>query len=150
MTDIIDRLHNANGSDRDLDLAIYQLLWPESDLSKMTKQARRGLDSQDGYAWTINGASVIYEKWVDGRCPHNGGYPLPAYTGSVDAALTLAEGIRGLSLHTRSNPDMGGRDWLVSAGSNRAGERSWALALCVVGLRDRAPAPSNGDRGGEA
>lgn len=65
------------------------------------------------------------------------GWP-PNYTSSVDAALTLAGGLRGLTLMMRSNPDMGGRDWIVSAGSNRSAARSWPLALCAVGLRDRA------------
>lgn len=63
---------------------------------------------------------------------------VPAYTSSIDAAMTLAGGLRGLSLNMRSNPDMGGKDWLVSAGSNRSAARSWSLALCAVGLRDRA------------
>lgn len=68
------------------------------------------------------------------------GWP-PRYTASLDAALTLADGIRGLSLNRRSNPDMGGRDWIVSAGSIRSAARSWALAVCAVGLRDRAKWP---------
>jgi hypothetical protein len=62
----------------------------------------------------------------------------PAYTASIDAAMTLAEGLRGLSLNRRSNPDMGGKDWIVSAGSNRSAARSWPLALCAVALRARA------------
>jgi hypothetical protein len=82
----LDAVHEPN---RETDLAIYLAVWPESDLAKMTKN-RRGLDSQEGYAWTIHGASVVYEKWDgNGRCPHNGGYPLPAFTSSIDDALKL-------------------------------------------------------------
>lgn len=67
------------------------------------------------------------------------GWP-PAYTGSIDAAMTLCEGMRGLSLMRRSNPDMGGRDWVVSCqGPTRhVAARSWPLALCSVALRAQA------------
>ncbi len=92
MTDyrkLFSMLNESDEPSRELDLAIYLALWPDSDLAKMTKH-RRGLDSQEGYAWTIHGASIVYERWTaDGRCPYNGGYPLPAYTASIDDALKL-------------------------------------------------------------
>jgi hypothetical protein len=63
----------------------------------------------------------------------------PAFTASLDAALTLSDNfLRGLSLHQRPNPDMGGRDWIASAGSYRAAARSWPLAVCAAALRARA------------
>lgn len=64
--------------------------------------------------------------------------PCPSWTASIDAAMTLANDLRGLTLSRRSNPDMGGKDWIVSAGSNRSAARSWPLALCAVGLRAHA------------
>ncbi len=82
-------LDKAAEPSRELDLAIYLALWPASDLAKITERPR-GLDGQEGYSWDIRGGSVVYEKWTDdGRCPVNGGYPLPTYTASIDSALTL-------------------------------------------------------------
>jgi hypothetical protein len=64
---------------------------------------------------------------------------LPHYTASLDAALTLSDNfLRGLSLHQRPNPDMGGRDWIASAAPYRAAARSWPLAVCAAALRARA------------
>lgn len=89
MNNLLPEVLQATKPSRELDLAIYLALWPDSELAKMTKYPR-GLNSQEGYAWTIHGESVVYEKWTaDGRCPHNGGYPLPAFTASIDAALKL-------------------------------------------------------------
>jgi hypothetical protein len=115
MDELIERLHNATGPDRKLDALIWRLMpcdLPDCSPSTKAVLVARILDGGD-----------------DSECP--------AYTGSMDAAMTLAEGLRGLSLHTRSNPDMGGRNWIVSAGSNRAAARSWPLALCMVGMQDR-------------
>lgn len=90
LTELASRVERLTGPCRETDLAVHLALWPDDDLAKMT-QTRRGLDSQEGYAWTISGASIVYERWTaDGRCPHNGGYPLPMYTASLDAAMTLA------------------------------------------------------------
>lgn len=97
ITDIIARLEKAQGPDREVDLAIHVALHPEGDIAKMI-QNRRGLDGREGLAWGIHhSGSVVFEKHTaDGRCPYNGGYPLPRYTASIDAALTLVpEGVLG-------------------------------------------------------
>jgi hypothetical protein len=125
LLDLADKCEEAGSRDRELDARIHCYL--------------KGRDNfvWQGHYYTADGV------------PNLGGDEVPQFTNSVDAALTLAQGLRGLSLHTRSNPHMGGKDYIVSAGSNRAEARSWALGLCAVGLRDRAKwatPVSNGDR----
>lgn len=114
LRDLANRCEEAATRDRELDARIHCYL-----------RGRDGFEWR-GHYYTANGI------------PNCGGDEVPEYTNSVDAALTLTLGLRGLSLHTRSNPDMGGKDYIVSAGSNRSAARSWPLALCAVGLRDRA------------
>lgn len=89
MTDLLEKLDAVHEPSRETDLAIHLAVWPDGDLAKITKH-RRGLDGKEGYAWEIHQGAVIFEKCTaDGRCPHNGGYPLPAYTASIDDALKL-------------------------------------------------------------
>lgn len=89
LSDLIARAEAASGPDRELDLAIYRELHPMSDIDRITAH-RRGLDAREGYTWDILGGAVVFERRdADGRCPFNGGYTLPFYTASIDAALTL-------------------------------------------------------------
>lgn len=137
---LVEQCERASGADRELDLAIYLAMWPESDLAKMTKH-RRGLDSQEGYAWTIHGASVVFEKWDgNGRCPHNGGYPLPAFSGSIDAAMTLAPaGAQRLVRDGIPGGDGEGNDRPfanIGFGFDGRGD-TMALACCAACLRAR-------------
>lgn len=92
MTDLLalaDRVEKLTGVDREVDLAIHLALHPDGDIARIVKYPR-GLDHQEGYQWNIWGKSVVFEqRTADGRCPHNGGYPLPAVTASLDAAMTL-------------------------------------------------------------
>lgn len=155
MTDLIrvvNRCEMASGPDRDLDLAIYLALWPASDLAKITERPR-GLNGGEGYSWDIQHGAVVFEKWTeDGRCPHNGGYPLPAFTGSLDAAASLVPGewywqvgytsayqawANVYKLHPDHTED--GKDEFHA---NRAhwGPQKWTpiLALCHAALRARA------------
>ena len=89
IVDLIAKLEAANEPSRELDLAIHLALWPDDDLAKMTKH-HRGLDRQEGYSWDIWQGSIVFEmRTADGRCPHNGGYPLPAFTSSLDDAFKL-------------------------------------------------------------
>ena len=86
---LIERVEKATGQDREADLAIHLAIYPDGDIAGLMKY-RRGLDSQEGYAWTIHGAAVLVEKWTaDGRCTYNAGCPLPAYTASLDAVMAL-------------------------------------------------------------
>lgn len=91
LTDLIDRLEKAEGPDRELDLAIHVALYPDGEIARLVKEHRRGLDHKPGMAWDIwHSGSVVFERRTeDGRCPYNGGIPLPAVTSSLDAALTL-------------------------------------------------------------
>ena len=90
MLELIKKLQQSTEPSRELDLEIYVATYPDSDLAKTTRAHRRGLDHKEGMAWDIWHGSVVFEKYTaDGRCPYNGGYPLPAFTSSVDAALTL-------------------------------------------------------------
>lgn len=86
---LADRCEKLTESCRETDLAIHLALWLDGDLAKITKSPR-GLEGQEGYSWDIKGGSVVFERWNDdNRCPFNGGYPLPAYTASLDAIRSL-------------------------------------------------------------
>jgi hypothetical protein len=93
--ELFANLDRASEPSRELDLAIHQAVFPDSDLTKTTLVHRRGLDGMEGVSWDIHhGGSVVFEKYnadaaKGGRCFYNGGYPLPAYTSSIDAALKL-------------------------------------------------------------
>ncbi len=92
LTSLIERIEAATEGSRELDLAVYRELHPMSDIDRITAY-RRGLDGREGYAWDIRGGAVIFEMYdADGRCPFNGGYTLPFYSTSIDAALTLLPG----------------------------------------------------------
>lgn len=108
LSDIIARVEAASGPDREIDLAIHLALYPGSDIANLMRYGR-GLDAREGYAWGISGGAVVFEKWdVNGRCPFNGGYPLPFYTASIDAALTLLPGGWGVIRIERTGDTFGG------------------------------------------
>lgn len=88
--ELIKRLEAATGADREIDLAIHIAIDPDGEISGLMKYPR-GLDVGEGMHWDIwRGGSVVFEKReADGRCNYNGGYPLPAYTADINAALTL-------------------------------------------------------------
>lgn len=134
MSDLLARVEGLSRPDRDIDAEIaaaLRLYTGEHDF------VRRW----DGPWKAINGLVHLMGDHGSG-----GNFRPPAYTSSVDAALTLFEGSipRGLTLTRRSNPDMGGRDWIVSAIGKRAAGRSWPLALCALALQHLPPlsAPS--------
>lgn len=89
LLELADRVEKASGPDRDVDLAIHLALFPKGEIADLMRYPR-GFDGREGYAWDIQGACVLFEKrTADGRCPHNGGIPLPPFTASLDAAMTL-------------------------------------------------------------
>jgi hypothetical protein len=89
MDELIERLEKATEPDREIDLAIAVALQPEGDIAKLMG-FRRGFDGREGMAWDLWANAVCFEKYTaDGQCFFNGGYPLPQYTTSIDAALTL-------------------------------------------------------------
>lgn len=137
-------IQQANLPDRNIDLAIYVTLWPASDMAEMTGRHPRGLEGREGYSWNINGGSVVYEKWTDdGRCPVNGGYPLPAYTASIDAAMTLVPGAHEWLIRNGKRADGDSRPYahIWKLGENQGSEGispEPAIALCLAALRARA------------
>lgn len=129
LIELAERCEKASGPDRELDEAIMAVLFVRDERHIGAEE-----DCGPGGSWVPVKDSV----WVDPKTNRWVGTAAREFTTSIDAAMTLAEGLRGLSLNMRSNPDMGGKDWLVSAGSIRSAARSWPLALCAVGLRDKA------------
>ena len=126
--ELAKRCEDANGPDRNLDNDIMAALF------RRESRYIGCQEEQDDGSW----APFMDDVWVDPKTDQWIGTHAREFTSSIDQAMTLAEGLRGLSLMQRSNPDMGGRDWLASAGSLRSAARSWPLALCAVGLRELA------------
>lgn len=160
MTDLTERLKRATGPDREIDLAIELALNPDGDIAKL-QQYRRGMDQKEGMQWDIgrgslSSGSVLYAKWTDdGRCPYNGGYPLPRYTGSVDAALTLVPEGYFLTLQggkavgdypaychaeLECGPDTLGRDMAEGEPHQyrHYNAPTMPLAICIVAIQARA------------
>lgn len=154
MTDLaslIERLERATGPDRELDLTIQVAIYPDGDIAKLM-QFRRGLDGKIGMAWDIwgNSGSVVFEKRdAHGNCYFNGGYPLPNYTSSIDAAMTLVpdgcsivlnifdvatkpERIHTARVHISSFRVRG--EWSPGVLADSA---TPAIALCIAALRAR-------------
>lgn len=93
MTDLIKRLEEAQEGSRELDLAIEIHLRPTGDVANAVATHWRGpFDGREGHYWDWWGASqnfCVERRTADGRCPFNGSYPLPHYSTSLDAAMTL-------------------------------------------------------------
>lgn len=149
MKDLIERLENAMGPDREIDLATHVAIYPDGDIAKLM-QFRRGFDHKEGMAWDIHhGGSVCFEKWTaDGRCPYNGGYPLPAYTASFDAALTLVP--EGWIWDVASS----GAAWIMPPDDLEGqlvvgGIENPVIALCIAALKARC-SPSSTRRAAES
>ncbi len=162
---LADEVERIDGPSREIDLRIHNMLYPNSDLTRITTEYRRGLDSDDGYSWDIVGESVCYQKYSDGRCWHNGGEPLPRYTSSIGAALKLVpEGYAvtdfmiwpgepaSLTLYQtrrRNWPKEPDNEAWVHASKT---DKRWtarasipALALCAAALRARAAMMEDAD-----
>lgn len=158
LLNLAKRVERLTGPCRETDLVIHLALCPDSDIAKMM-QNRRGLDGKEGYAWEISGGSVVYERWTtDGRCPHNGGYPLLMFTGLRDAAMLLL--LEWMSIETcesaapSSSPEFKFTrcriwDWrrgpLAIDPTNETrveGNRPLPLNMCAAILRARAASES--------
>jgi hypothetical protein len=135
---LIERLEKATGPDRELDLSIHLAIDPDGKIAEIVR-FRRGFDGCEGMTWDICGGSVCFQKYDDtGRCNFNGGYPLPRYTESIDAALTLVPDGWTISLHS----DCIGK-WFSEARKCGVGTHiAWpsrctngAIALCIPALK---------------
>lgn len=90
MLELAERCERLEGPDREADLEICLLLSPDSDLANRIANSRRGLDGKPGASWDISSGAVLYEVRNEiGVCWANGGIPVPRYTASLDAAMTL-------------------------------------------------------------
>jgi hypothetical protein len=90
LIDLAAKCESSTGPDRELDLAIACAISPNGAIANLVGNHPRGLEGKEGMAWDVHQDAVIFEKYTaDGRCPFNGGHPLPAYTSSLDAALSL-------------------------------------------------------------
>lgn len=147
---LIERLEKATGPDRELDLAIQVALEPDGNIAHVTLEYPRGLNHQEGYAWDIYQKSVIYEKWtVDGRCPVNGGYPLPEYTSSIDSAVTLLpDNVYWMAAYGKRSPEEPlGACAIYHPGVDKpfiqVEGHTVAIALCIAALRARTLSESS-------
>jgi hypothetical protein len=139
--DLIAALEKAEGPSRELDLLINLTLRLDDDVAQVVK-SRRGFDSHEGMSWEMNRSAVVFQKYdADGRCFYHGSYPLPAYTASLDAALSLVPA--GMAWRIEPTIPSDAR-W----GRYRAGVTTWdkpydllcygptpAIALCIAALR---------------
>lgn len=140
------------GPDRELDLSIHIALNPDGNVARITSAHPRGLNSRDGLAWELSTNCVLYENWSNNRCWSNGGYPVPAVTESIDAAMTLVpEGWRVQLFQHR-----GGR-WIARLVRDRGylviapfenedgieGAVNAALALCIAALKAQLSTRTN-------
>ncbi len=98
LKELIDLLERCAGPDRELDLSIHIALNPGGDAARVTAAHPRGLNSRDGLAWELSTNCVLYENWSNNRCWSNGGYPVPAVTESIDAAMALVPEGAGLRI----------------------------------------------------
>ena len=115
---LADRCEAATGPDRELDAATSAIL-------------RLGA----GYGWALN-----YPHWFAGRdgrvhlAVHGPNFQAPAYTASLDAAMTLVPEDREWVIANYRSPKT-----VVRVGAfNQASAVTPALALCAAALRARA------------
>ena len=145
LSHLIDLLERCAGPDRELDLSIHIALNPGGDVARVTAAHPRGLNSRDGLAWELSTNCVLYENWSNNRCWSNGGYPVPAVTESIDAAMTLVPdgmekdftdlyGIARVSVGINANPG-------PFYGTHEGG--SLAIALCIAALKAQLSTRTN-------
>ena len=128
MTDLIKRLEEATGSDRELDADIALLV------GYRRKGAKSTIGISDGYVWAEPGEQFSY-----GTRP-------PSYSSSLDAALTLVPEGCGAKIHydtaykgyaaasvfpTREGE---GHELAANVGMDK---RTPDIALCIAALRAR-------------
>lgn len=158
---LIERLAKLAGPCRETDLAVHLAVYPGGYIARLMKYPR-GLVAAEGTHWDIwQGGAVVYETRDEhGRCYSNGGYPLPNYTASIDAALSLApEGLApvialtgvwarhmpnsGKPIWEAAFPDRGTEDFeeytIGEIGDFEASGTAAtpAIALCIAALKAR-------------
>lgn len=89
---LIERLERATGPDREIDLAIHIAVEPGGEIAKIVASHPRGFESREGIEWEFTGSQQTlcwHRHDASGHCWSNGGLPMPHYTSSLDAAMTL-------------------------------------------------------------
>jgi hypothetical protein len=125
LLELAERCEQATGPDYALDAAIWHEITPEHQ------------------RWFFGGIGEIDECWLWGNpsTDHDWDKSAPAYTASLDAAITLAPaGDFHLLLPGMSTMAMGRHDWRCYLDGQRSKGigRSTALAICAAALRARA------------
>lgn len=89
LTALAERVEKLTEPCRETDLAIELVIRADGKIASLM-QFPRGFDGREGTSWQIYQGAVCYEtRNEQGACYSNGGYPLPAFTASLDAAMTL-------------------------------------------------------------
>jgi hypothetical protein len=118
LKELIATLEAATGPNREWDLAI----------------CRTALDSKPlGHAAGMTDEMLLSHGYFG---------PMPHYTASIDAALTLVSDDARWTISVPRQPDMSGKRYWASLRSNHPGARGStpAIALCIAALRARAAA----------
>lgn len=126
LNEIIERLEKARGPDRELDALI---------VAELHDATMRPYPPSDDFGWQNK-----WQFWThDGKhfLGSEAKFPVPAYTSSVDAALTLvlpdADWIIG-----NVNGHVGGTPYACVGSLKEHFGATPVLALCIAALRDRA------------
>ena len=122
MTDLADRIEALEGLDREVDAAIHDSLAKPKHRKHPYLVGTFIDDSQSGAV-----------------------YSCPAYTSSINAAMTLVPEGCGFSVHNPSRPDPDNRPsatvWGRLTGTHFGEGQTPALALCAAALRARKAQP---------
>lgn len=146
LTQLADRVSRLTGPCSETDLAIHLALYPNGKIAGLM-QFPRGFDGHEGTTWQKDQNRVCYEtRNEQGNCYSSGGHLLPAVTGSLDAAMTLAvDGYYIIAIHQMPN------GWIVKIGSRSNDQEpvideehaSLTHALCSAWLLARAASESS-------
>ena len=130
--DLIKRLENATGSDRELDVAIFEAVLLDAEMKQYDAESWFCESGGHSYGFNTRGDPIVIWRGE-----------IPRLTASIDAALTLVpEGwaVYEMGQTTRRVSD----GWYVMLmGTEKSGEASsshkfFAIALCIAALRARA------------
>lgn len=137
--ELVARLSRATGPDRELD-ALIEIA---SDCPCWLDGADRPALA-DGWEWTADdadedGSVTIFMTLGNKTSKKHHKYSAPAYTSSIDAAMTLFDEDETRSLKMERNPAELGRKWHVSYRSMYFGHSaSLPIALCIAARKSRS------------
>jgi len=139
---LVERLEKATGPDRELDGQIEAALGCPCFSGTLPTLS-------DGWRWTFEaddapGRVTVFLTLANKTSKKHKRYAAPAYTSSVDAAMTLVP--EGFAVSVEWSPRHPGSAWLYPPDnfndiSFEAEAASPALALCAAALKTRSPQP---------